>query len=507
MKKTLFSIFTLSLLLFGSSITSAQNNAQGGEHTPSSYIADEVVAIVGNAPIMLSEVERMKDVIIEQRKQMGVPSQNTPLEDAFQAMLLQKVLVQKGRADSLDKEVNRTAIALQVEDQVAQMIEHLGSAQELEKLYGKALFQIKRDLEREQLDQQISQQLQAIIKEGVDVSHNDVYAFVNNMSADSLPMVPEQYMYAQITRAPEQTDLRKMAIRERLLGFRERILAGEKLAVLARLYSQDEGSRGKGGEIGPQDINDFVPEFVETLSALKPGQISEVVETEYGFHIIELISKRGDLVHYRHLLLKPEFDLEELEGVVAELDSIRTAIVDNKITFAAAALRESHDKMSRNNGGKVFNMRAYNQTGDIARASTLFMADELSQTSVDDYRTLATMKVGDISKPFQGTDENGNVVYKIITLEKVIPTHKASAEMDYEIIEDVTRITKENEAIDLWMADVIKDMYIYIAPQYHSGFNLGNIGWVEASNRSTKDPIENQLPENFWQEAMKHYDN
>ncbi len=502
MKKTLISVFTLALFLFQPSSFAAQTSDEPG----SSFIADEVVAIVGNAPIMLSEVEKMKDMIIEQRKQMGVPSANTPMEDAFQAMLLQKVLIQKGRADSLDKEINRTSIALQVEEQVAQMIEHIGSAKELEKLYGKALFQIKRDLEREQLDQQISQQMQAIIKEDVEVSYNDVYEFFANISRDSLPMVPEQYVYAQITRAPEQTDLRKMAIRERLLGFRERILKGEKLAVLARLYSQDEGSRGKGGEIGPQSINDFVPEFVETLSILKPGQISEVVETEYGFHIIELISKRGELVHYRHLLLKPEFGTDELEGVVAELDSIRTAIQEDKITFAQAALRESHDKMSRNNGGKVFNMRAYNQTGDISKASTLFMADELSQTSVEDYRTLSTMKVGDISKPFQGVDESGNVVYKIITLEKVIPSHIASTEIDYEIIEEVALLTKESEAIDIWMQEVIQDMYVYISPEYHN-LNLGNIGWIEASNRNTKDPIENQLPENFWVEAMKHYEN
>lgn len=456
-------------------------------------VAEQLAAIVGNSPIMLSDIERTALGVIENRKVLGVATPQTPREEAFELLLTQRLLAQQAQADSLDKDMDRSMMMINVEKQVERMIEEAGSVKKLEKQYGKAIFQIKKDIENDVLEGQLAQMMQDEIRRKIKINNYDVVKFFERLPKDSLPMIPPQYVYAQIMRIPPATEERKYKVREQLLEFRQRVLKGEKLAVLARLYSMDMGSKSDGGEMQPQPLQQFVGPFAAALEELKPGQISEIIETEFGFHIAELISRKGDVVHCRHILLKPEFTVEETDRVIHELDSIADQLRQNKMTFAAAALKFSEDSESKQNGGLVYNIRGYNETRELSRATTRFGADEID---VSDYRQLNKMKVGEISNSYASMDLKGNVVYKIIKLEKIVPAHVASLDEDFSILEEVTLMDKQGRELASWIDKAIDKMYVYIAPDYRIQ-QYERRGWLESCLRTESETVNNKLPQGF----------
>lgn len=439
-------------------------------------VVDELVAIVGDAPIMLSDVQRAKLVLIEQLKSKGVNTSQDPDDQAFELMLLNKFMSSCARRDSLDKGMNKNMIAEMVEQNVAQMVDVAGGVKPLERRYGKAIFQIKKDIEREMLDNELGRMMQNKVREDVVVTFGDVARFFDKLPKDSLPDMPPQYQYSQIVKMPEATEERKFKIREQLLEFRSRVLSGEKLSVLARLYTQDLASKSRGGEM-TLSSRELIPSFLQALEMLETGQISEIVETEYGMHIIELMSKKGDQYHFRHLLLKPEFTIDEEVKVISLLDSVKNEILAERLTFVNAADRYSNDKESSQNGGRVMNLRAYMQSGgDISMAGSSFPLDELDP---NDYRYLNQLQEGEMSIPYENVDSKGNRVYKIVKLDKKLPSHAASLDIDYDILAQITRSDKQNRELDKWIDQNIEKIYVYISPSYRN-INFDRKQWLNA---------------------------
>lgn len=471
-KRNFIAIFYIGALFFGSLSVSGAGIAADSTR----IVADEVAAVVGNSTILLSDIESMTKMVRENRKQVGSLSERSEGEEAFEMLLIQTLLAQRAKLDSLDKDME--PIDDRVEAQVAQMVEQAGGMRALEKASGKPIYQIKADITRDIQKMQLAQTMERNIRNKVTVNYTQVYDFIKKIPQDSMELVPVQYSYSQIVKIPPQTEERRYAIRERLLEYRKRILAGEKIAVLARLYSMD-GSASRGGEIGPQDIHTFLGPFQDALRSLKPGQVSEIVETEFGFHIIELISLNGDMAHFRHLLLKPEFTVDETRRMTAELDSVANQVRLGNLEFPAAALKYSNDKDTKENGGKAFNKTLYMQTGDIRSTSSKFMPDELEPF---DFRILKDLKVGDVSDSYEAFDRlKGDVVYKIVRMDAILPAHTANIVDDYDILEQVALNNYQNEVLDKWVDNQIKSMFIEIMPAYR-GYRFERGDWLKTNN-------------------------
>lgn len=481
-------IFFSFILILGAATLHAQEalptNLEVADSLPrQTFVVDEVAAIVGNSAILLSDIEMMAGRVMEQRKTQGTLSTRTEKEEAFELLLTQHLLSTRARMDSLDKEMN--PIEPMVEKEVERMIERAGSVAELERRQGKPIYQIKADITLDVKQSQLAQMMERKIRGKAKVNHGEVRKFVKTIPMDSMDLIPAQYIYSQIVKAPEQTDERRYAIRERLLEFRKRILSKDiSLGALARLYSADRGTGMRGGEMGPQPASTFVAPFTDAAKSLKPGEVSEIVETEFGYHLIELISydPPTDKIHVRHILLKPEFTVEESNQVEAELDSLITEINASRITFELAALEYSTDSETRENGGKAYNKRGYAETGDIRAASSRFMPDELMPA---DYRKISQLRPGQISEPFKTMDNKGNEVYKIVRLDQIIAAHAANIDDDYDILESVALQVKEAQVIDEWITEMIGKTYIDIKPAYLT-YNLDRKEWREAAERSAE---------------------
>jgi peptidyl-prolyl cis-trans isomerase SurA len=272
--------------------------------------------------------------------------------------------------------------------------------------------------------------------------------------------------------------------KERLLDMRERVITGQtKFSVLARMYSMD-GSAMYGGEMEPAPSSFYVRPFAEALEKLKPGQISEIVETEFGFHIIELIDKQGELYHCRHILLRPTFTRDELMEPANQLDSIANLIRLDSLSFDTAALMFSDDATSKHNGGIVSNSDILARMGayDGARmTATRFLKEDFSMQggkSLEDYAALMRLKVGEVSNSFQTTDIMGNQMSKIVKLVEIIPAHTASLEEDYIRLEEMALQQKQERVYREWLDDKIESMYIYIDPAYRSD-DFENKNWIK----------------------------
>ena len=252
-----------------------------------------------------------------------------------------------------------------------------------------------------------------------------------------------------------------MAVKERLLSIRERIINGEKFATLARLYSEDPGSARKGGELGMASKSIFWTAFSDAAMSLKPGSISQIVETPDGFHIIEVLEKKGDMFNARHILMKPKYTAEDREKAFKKLDSLKTAITDSVMTFELAARFFSEDPATRTNGG---------QMADPNTGSAYF---EIDQLKPQDYAAIQNLNEGEISDPIESLDNegasagrSGNLVYKIVRLDKIVPAHTATFESDYTELLDLVRNQKQVEAINKFVDDKIKTTYIVIDPLF-----------------------------------------
>jgi peptidyl-prolyl cis-trans isomerase SurA len=432
---------------------------------------DRVVAVVGGSSILYSEVSQMAKQLVEQRRAEGYTSDRDPMNEGLEELMKQKLLYNQAEIDSVVVGADGR-IEAQVEEMLQGMIAQEGSVAELEAKQHMALFNY-RDIVRQTVKEQVyAQEMRMHVVANVAVTPGEVTRFFKDLKEEEKPLVPEQYVYAHIVRFPASQEEAKRRTRERLLDMRERIISGKSnMGILARTYSQDPGTAMKGGEMPPTALSGLTGPFAEALAELKPGQISEVVETQYGFHIIELLDEpKGGLYHFRHILLKPQYTIEEQMEPITFLDSLSTAIKADSITFEAAALKHSQDDLTKMNGGLVTNhdlLMHYN-AGNVKYTATKFRREDFGARQ-QDYMNLITMKVGDVSSAFVATDIKGDVISKIVKLLEIIPTHSASLEEDYLNIEEMALTDKKNRVFDEWMKEKIDGQYVYIAPDFREG--------------------------------------
>ncbi|MDR1984568.1 MAG: peptidylprolyl isomerase [Prevotellaceae bacterium] len=410
-------------------------------------VIDKVVAVIGNEAVLLSDVE----MDIYHRKMRGILSEENLFCTVLEEMLQSRLFIAQAKIDSLT--ATPSAIQSSVDDNINYYISMVGSEKALEDQFKKPISKIREMMSAPAEEQILIQQMRSKIVQGIEVTPADAKRFYESIPADSMPTIPEQYSFQQITIYPPTADA-NFEVRERLLELRERIMKGEKFSTLAILYSQDPESAKRGGELGLSPATNYVVPFRNAALSLKPGQVSHVVETEYGFHIIQMIEKQGkDLINVRHILLKPIYSANDQRLAFSRLDSVRNLITSDSITFEQAAMFFSKDEKTRMNGGLVSNP---------STLSPRFDKDQLG----NNYFVLRELKPGQISDPFKSTDDNGREVYKIVKLKEIIPTHKANLKDDFSVIKSMAEGQKQMEKIVKWLTKKQEETYIKIDDDY-----------------------------------------
>ena len=309
--------------------------------------------------------------------------------------------------------------------------------------------------------------MQRNLVSGVKVSPKEVEAFYKKLPKDSIPMVNTHYQINQIAVYPPEDEISRAEAREKLLNIRERIINGERFSTLAVLYSEDPGSARRGGELGFRTRDELDPEFAKAAFRLTDdGGVSRIVESEYGFHIIQLISKQGNQVNVRHILITPKVDIQQKIIAKNKLDSIANLIRNDSITFTNAALRFSEDEQSRLNDGLMVNPM---------NSSTRFDLEELPKA---EYNIVKDLEKGEISEPFETIDDKGKSIFKIIKIAKKIDAHKANLKEDYEMIEEIAVMQKQQQNFEEWLEESKKKTYIHIDDSFINCKFLEN-GWIK----------------------------
>ena len=414
-------------------------------------VIDKTVAVIGNEVILLSDIESE----VQRMRVQGMAADNNVRCEILENMMESKIFLMQSRIDSLT--VNNEMVASELGSRIDQYRTYLGGDEELEKYFGKPLYQLRQEWQKALEEQSLTQQEQMQVANNIpELTPYDIKMWLDSTAVEDLPVVPIKYQLSQICVYPDR-EAANLAVKEKLLGLRERIMSGEKFSTLARLYSEDPGSARKGGELGMASKSVFWPAFSDAAMALKPGVISQIVETPDGFHIIEVLEKRGDMFNARHILIKPVYTSEDRERGFARLDSLRNLIVDGTMPFEIAARFYSEDPATRTNGG---------QMADPNTGSSYF---EIDQLRPQDYAVIKDLKEGEISMPVESLDNegrNGNTVYKIIRVDKIIPAHAATFDRDYTQILEQVRYSRQLAAIDAFLDDKIKSTYIVIDPMY-----------------------------------------
>ena len=412
-------------------------------------VIDKVVAVVGNNIILQSEIEEQ---YMEYRMTGGIKGSASSIRcEILEDLLFRKLMLNQAELDSIN--VTDEQIDSDVERYVRYYISQLGSIEKLEKYYDKKIAEIREDLHKSLKEKQLMEEVQRSIVSGVSATPSDVRSFYNSIPKDSIPMVSAQYEIAQLVKKPPITLDEKLAVKDELYNIRARILKGERFSTMARIYSEDPGTATKGGETGLQGRGDFVPEFEAAAFALKDGEISEVVETEYGFHIIQLIERRGDYVNVRHILRTLKVSPEALQQAYSELDSIANLIRKDSITFDEA-VKQFSDEPDKVNGGYLVNE---------LDGSTQFSAEDLDQqVSV----VINRLQVGEVSDPVPMKTSDGKDAYRLLIIKKKSTPHKANLKEDYALIQQWTMQRQRQEAINEWIKSKSTKAYVKISDDY-----------------------------------------
>ena len=441
---------------------------------------DKVVATVGSSAVLYSELQQTAEQLVQQRRSEGYTSDRDPMNEALEKLLLQKLLYNQALIDSV--KINTGDLVSRVENQIQAMIDRAGSVSAVERNTHMHIYHV-RELIRKSLEEQTyAYMMQQEVVSKVRVVPGEVERFYKKLDKDSLPIIAEQYVYGQITRFPAGMKEAKQRARERLIDMRERIVNGKaNFLTLARMYSMD-GSAIRGGELEPMPLAGFEKPFADALGELKQGQISEVVETQYGYHIIQLIDKRGQSYHCRHILIRPTYTTEELTKPLVTLDSLVRVIRADSITFENAAQKYSDDKYSNQNGGLVSNHDVLERAGysDAKYTATKFLREDFGMygKSIDDYNALRKLSVGEVSDAFHTHDLSGNDLCKIVKLLEIIPAHPASLKDDYLRLEQMALVDKQTQEFNKWLNKHIDEMYIYIDPEFRNG-EFTNKKWIK----------------------------
>jgi peptidyl-prolyl cis-trans isomerase SurA len=422
---------------------------------PPQAVIDEVIWVVGDEAVLKSDVEAMRmQAAMEGVKWNGDPDCAIPEQIA-----VNKLFLHQADIDSI--EVTEADVAQEVEQQISYWLEMVdGSRERLEEYKHQTISQMRQDLRQEMCDRRKIQKMKMKLVEDISVTPADVRRYFSNMPQDSLPYVPTEVEVQIVTLTPRIDPEEINRVKDELREYTERVTKGETtFQALARLYSEDPGSARQGGELGLMGRATLDPAFAAVAFNLTdPKKISKIVESEFGFHIIQLVEKRGDKVNVRHILKKPMVSDEAIEKAIGRLDSIAVDIREEKFSFEEAASLLSDDKDTRNNKGLMSNTNM--QTG---RISSKFQMQELPQEVA---KVVDTMQVGQISRAFQMINQRGKTVCAIVKLKNRVDGHKASITEDFQVMKDVVLNKRNEECIHQWVVDKIKSVYTRLNDNY-----------------------------------------
>ncbi len=422
-------------------------------------ILDRIIGIVGDKKVMQSELEEQYYNMLAQ----GMKDYPGLRCEVFEDLLSQKLLLNQAEIDSIM--VTEPQVDLQLEQRMGFFVNQIGSEEKLTEYFNKSIVEIKEDLRDAIRDQLVTDKMRAEITGDINATPSEVRNFYESLPKDSIPYVNAEVELNQIVLYPPSSEEAVFEVRERLLDLRQRILEGENFATLAVLYSEGP-SAPRGGDIGWSDKASLDPEYAKVAFSLKKGQVSKIVESSFGFHIIELLDRTGERVHTRHILMKPKITPEAKEEVMARLDSIVRLIRLDSLTFERAAMYFSEDPETRLNGGQVVNPN----TG-----GTKF---ELDQFETEEYNIIHELEVGEISRVYEYQDKKGKTVYKVIRLKKKTVPHVANLKDDYSLLKMMAASDKQRRVVDSWIRERLKSTYVKINPDFRD-CNFRISGWFK----------------------------
>ena len=428
-------------LFFACSLT-AQDN---------SIVLDKIIAIVGDEIITKSELESNYAGLVAKGMKVTDNSRCEVLED----ILFSKMLLNQAKVDSV--EVTDGQVEGEMDRRLRYIISQIGSEEKMVAYYQKPLSKIKDEMRESMRDQLLIQAMQGEITADVTITPDEVKDFYDRIPTDSLPLINAAVEVAQLVINAKTSEESIKEAKKELNEYRSRVNEGEKFSTLAVLYSEDEGSATKGGEIGFVGKAEVEPEFSAAAFRLKAGQVSPVIKTRYGYHIIQLIERRGNKVNVRHILLKPKIDTKSLSKAKNKIDSIAGLIAADSLSFETAARRFSDDEDTKQNGGIIVNPYT---------ASTMTEMDQLDPSL---FFVIDKMDVGDISEAVQISDPRKQAGYRIVKLKKRTEPHRASLKTDYQAIKGAAKAEKEQIKLEEWMDSAAGKTYVKIDEEYSEG--------------------------------------
>jgi peptidyl-prolyl cis-trans isomerase SurA len=425
-------------------------------------VLDEVIAVIGDEIVTKYEVEAKYSGLIAQGMEITDNSRCEVLED----VMFGKLLVNQAKVDSI--EVTDQQVESEIDRRLRYFIAQFGSEERLEEAYKRSIAEIREEMRSTLREQLLVQQMQSKITADVQVTPADVETYYKAIPEDSLPLINAEVQVAHIVKMADISPAAIREVKEKLNEYRERVIEGEKFSTLAVLYSEDKGSAVKGGEIGFVGRAEVQPEFAAAAFKLKAGQVSPIVKTQFGYHIIQLIERRGDKVNVRHILLKPKQDYESLDQAKAELESLAKQIRAGDLAFAEAARQFSDDEETRNNGGILTS--PYDGSPYIP----------MDQLDASIFFVIDNMEEGDISTPVQMEDGRSRPAYRLLKLIERTKPHKAELGRDYQKIKAAAQSQKEQKMLNEWMGRAIGKTYVKIDPKYVADCKLSQ-EWITES--------------------------
>jgi peptidyl-prolyl cis-trans isomerase SurA len=407
-------------------------------------LVDKVIAIVGENSILYSDVENQYLQYIMQGYTTGSQEVRCGI---FEEILFAKLLLNQAQIDSI--EISDDQVESEMDRRLQYFISQIGSKEELEKYYNKSLLEIKNDLKSVIREQILTQQVRSSIVSNVKITPTEVKEYFNKIPKDSLPIIETEIKYAVITKKPKVTPEEKQYAFDKMKGIRERIVKGEDFAKLARIYSEDPGSALKGGELGDFTRGVMYPEFEAAAFLLQENEISPIVETEAGYHILQLIKRKGEYINVRHILVQTKVSPISVEKAKNLLDSVYNLIENGKLTFEEAALKYSDDDFA-STGGLAVNEASGNNT---------FAPSDINK---DLFFQLEKLSASGTSKPFLLRIEQNKTEIKIVKLIQRSKPHKADLQTDYDKIQEAALNDKQMKVVSEWISKRSKDTYIII---------------------------------------------
>ena len=409
---------------------------------------DGVAAIVGGDVILKSDIDEQYDVF--NRQNFGKPVSYC---EVFEELLFQKLLIHHAAIDSIS--IGEEEVEANMDRRIQQLIMQMGDQKKLEDFYEKSVVEIKEDMRTLIKEQLTAQRMQMTVVQGIEVTPSEVREYYENLPADSIPLISAEVELSQIVKFPELSDEAEQEVIAKLKELKERIENGTSFSSMAILYSEDPGSNKKGGEYQGIQRGVFVKEFEAVAFNLRKGEISDPFKTEFGYHIVQLLEKRGEELDLRHILIKPKLTQENLQEAKNFLDSVSVAIANGEMTFEEASRRFSDDEQTRFNGGQMSNFQSGNNKFEVSQLDRGLFAlissledDEISEASF--YRT-----------------EDQREAFRIVRLDANYEPHKANLDLDFTRIKGFALQQKQAKTVEDWKNEKLADTFVKINEGYY----------------------------------------